>query len=268
MTERRRFFPARRALAVPGTTSYVHAQLRPQETAMPTECPIDIAGPALLPEWRYIGGQQSWAIYDAYYEHIYGIVGYSFVPPDDGWEIDDEGYYRPDAYTAWKLVEEEDSIKHGSGYELPACTFSADGRMTRCWVNIGEIQRPLRFRAVLLARSAYNIKWTANLDIPPLQPNFARDLGELWPGGVDVEDEGHSMLIRVHPGKKAAGGGVNGAPWVATLTLEASAGGKPAGSLTMHLGWRVKRVALGEQGQQYNMNGWDGWKPSDDKETV
>ena len=267
--ERRRFFPAKGAQTVPGATAQVQVQLQPPagEAAPAASFAADIAGPALLPEWRYMMEASRWAIHDAWYSDVYPeIIGYSSTPPDESWSIDDNGYYRPDAYTAWERVEVKSSINHGSGYELPACTFSADGRMTRAWVNLGYIKRPLRFRAVLLGRAMSDVKWTAELDASAPW-TFQKPLGQLWPGGVDVEDEGHSLLIRVHPGKAGAGG-VNAAPWAATLTMTASAGGKEVGTLELRLGWRQKRAAIAEQGERYAMHDWEGWKPQDAEETV
>ena len=263
MTDRRRFFPAKGAQTVPGATAQVQVQLQPPggAPAAPAALP-DIAGPALLPEWRYMVGTV-WEIYNS----MWGdptLVGTTSEPPADYYYIDDEGFYHVDAYTLYRKVE-QNSIAHGSGYVLPAAQWSKDGRMTRCWVNLGEIKRPLRFRAVLLGRAMSDVKWTVNLDTPALPSNWSRELGELWPGGVDVEDEGHSLLIRVHPGK--AGGGGQGS-WTAALTLTASAGGKEVGALTLHLGWRVKPPATALQGDLYDLSGWEGWKPSDDQENI
>lgn len=245
--ERRRFFPAKGAQTVPGATAQVQVQLQPPgkgEAAAPIAA--DIAGPALLPEWRYEMGA--------------GRVKVPYSEWDE-WALENE--WGEGTYWYWK--KEPPAIKHGSGYVLPAAQWSEDGRMTRCWVNLGEIKRPLRFRAVLLGRAMSDVQWTASLDAPALPSNWSRELGELWPGGVDVEDEGHSLLIRVHPGK--AGGGGQGS-WTAALTLTASAGGQEVGTLTLHLGWRVKPPATELQGDLYDLAGWEGWKPSDDQENI
>ena len=136
--------------------------------------------------------------------------------------------------------------------------------MVRAWVNLGEFDRPLRFRAVLLGRSMKDVRWTAELDTPPRPASWSTDdLGTLWPDGVEVEDEGHSLLIRVHKGKK---GGKE--PYSATLRLEAFCDGKSAGTLKMRLGWNQGKLWPGEQQDRYDFTGWEGWKPSDDKETV
>lgn len=254
MTARRRFFPASRALAVPGTTSYVHAQLRPFEQEpdiMPAACPLDIAGPALLPEWRYLFGtvyrvSTNGGEYETT-ERPQGNFRYS-----NGMWIDDR------QYMSYKIVNRRE-IQHGTGYTLPACAFSADGRMTRAWVNLGEIKRPLRFRAVLLGRAMSDVKWTAELDTSAPW-TFPRPLGQLWPDGVDVEDEGHSLLIRVHPGTAPQAQG----NWAATLTMTAHAGGKPAGTLELRMGFRVLPLAEEVQTEApYDFAGWEGWKPSD-----
>lgn len=232
---------------------------------MPTECPIDLAGPALLPEWRYMMGTV-WKKYGTY--NGMKLLSTQTEPPD-GW--DDFKYFHEDfgevmdipGLTPYEIYikEETSKVNHGSGYVLPAATYSADGRMTRAWVNLGEVKRPLRFRAVLLGRAMHGVEWTAELDTTaPWPQEWVKTLGELWPGGVDVEDEGHSLLIRVHPGTAPQKAG----SWASTLTMTAHAGGKPAGTLELRMGFRT--LALAEEVQTetpYDLAGWEGWKPSD-----
>ena len=256
----RRVYPLRPASGTPGRTTYAQVQMRGLRQQECPEFVQDIAGPALLPEWRYIKGT-------VYLVSTNAGEFYANKPPQGNFIYSYGRWVDNLQYISYEVVEQE-GINHGSGYELPAATYSADGRMTRCWVNIGELKRPLRLRAVLLGRAMSDVQWTAALDTPPLPSNFKRTLGELWPGGVDVEDEGHSLLIRVHPGKAGAGGGANGDPWAATLTMTASAGGKDAGTLELRLGWRQKRAAIAEQNDQYAMHDWEGWKPPDNEENV
>ena len=224
---------------------------------MPANCPIDLAGPALLPEWRY-KFERWWDIYN-YYDGI--DLGRTSTPPE-GMTPDENGDYRDmGSYIVWRLRKSE-SIQHGAGNSLMGCTFSEDGRMTRAWVDIGS--KTLRFRALLLGRAMSDVKWTAELDTPPLPPEIPRTLGEMWPGGVDVEDEGHSLLIRVHDGNINSVYQYANQPWAATLTLKASAGGKDVGDLRLHIGWYTARLAMSEQNEeQYEFNGWEGWQPSD-----
>ncbi len=243
--DRRRFFPAKGAQTIPGRVAQVQVQLQPlAKAAAAAPFTADLAGPTLLPEWRYIIGTERKKVADEGYE----------------WALSDPESY----YWHWEEVESH-IVKHGSGYTMPAAQWSEDGRMTRCWVNLGEIARPLRFRAVLLGRAMRDVQWTANLDTSmPWPAAWRKSLGELWPGGVDVEDEGHSLLIRVHPGT----GPQNAGNWAAALTMTASAGGKDVGTLTLHMGWRTKPLAQQLQEDLYDFTGWEGWKPADTQESV
>ena len=109
MTTRRRFFPARSAQTVPGATARVQVQLQPAgratapvpaPAAAPAAFTADIAGPALLPEWRYMVGTTR--------KKVPLAGGENYLDYDWG-----EGIY-------WRWEEvEENSICHGSGYVLP-----------------------------------------------------------------------------------------------------------------------------------------------------
>lgn len=209
MTQRRRFFPAKRVQRAPGQVVQLDMQLHPQGTQ-----PVATPPP----------------------------------PPAGGCECDVEGVAWYGDWFSWEGVDSREWMSGAYLYEgtahdmreMPGSVSGWGGRLVGAYVDIPSGETPSIWRGVVLGRTLCDVQWTWTVDVPPFSLGAGDDDGDSDSGfepywqGLTIEAVGGTLLVNVGFGWDYDW---NAPPWWAELRATATCAGKPVGTLVLRPGF-------------------------------
>lgn len=195
MTLRRRFFPSTPVQQAIGQTVKLEVQLRPDApVAAPTRAPAPEPSDCTC--------------------DVAGLLIAPEIRPQPGSELGG-GWGAAEGYAYISRPRIEDGLVTGCYYEIPS----------------GDPGNLPALRFMVIGRTLCNVDWTWELTRPPFPPPPGEDWDPQYWNGVDVQEQGGSLLVTVQGGRIYAE-----VPWWAELTATATCGGELLGAIVLRLG--------------------------------